>query len=98
MRVIRLAGAVADPDHVAGGVVPIPGRGIDARHRLLVREQQRLVARVEIRDPHFGMRLGIDAAGAHEVERLGDPSRELLVAMRLWAVFDEAEHPLMRVR
>ena len=36
MGMVGLARAVADPDQVAGGVVPIAARGIDARHRLLV--------------------------------------------------------------
>ena len=48
MGMIGLARAVADPQHVAGGGVPVAGRRIDARHRLLVAEQQRLVAGVEI--------------------------------------------------
>ena len=48
MRVVGLAGAVADPDHVARGGVPVARGRIDARQRLLVAEQQRLVAGVEI--------------------------------------------------
>ena len=48
MRAVGLARAVADPDHVRGGVVPVAAGGIDARHRLLVAEQQRFVAGVEI--------------------------------------------------
>jgi hypothetical protein len=48
MGVVRLAGAVADPQHVAGGGVPVAAGGIDAGQRLLVAEQQRLVAGVEI--------------------------------------------------
>ncbi len=53
---------------------------------------------VELGRAHFRMRLGVDATGAHEVERLGDAPGEFLVAVRLRAVLDEAEHPLMRVR
>ena len=77
MGMVELARAVADPDHVAGGGVPVARGGIDAGHRLLVAEQQRLVAGVEIGRAHLGMRLGIDADGAHEVERLGDALGEL---------------------
>ena len=40
--------------------------------RLLVAEQQRLVAGVEIGRAQLGMALEVEAAGAHEVERLGD--------------------------
>ena len=49
MGVVGLARAVADPDHVAGGRVPVAGGRIEAGHRLLVAEQQRLVAGVETR-------------------------------------------------
>ena len=80
MGVVELAGAVADPDHVAGGGVPVAGGGIDAGHGLLVAEQQRLVAGVEVGGAQFGMGLEVDAAGAHEVERLGDAVGQLLVA------------------
>src|SRR3981081_4686611 len=48
MAVIELAGAVADPDHMTRGRVPVAGRGIDPREGLLVAEQQRLVAGVDI--------------------------------------------------
>ena len=43
------------------------------------------------------MRLGVEADGAHEAERLGDPVGELLVALGLGAVLDEAQHPAMDV-
>jgi hypothetical protein len=39
MRVVRLARAVANPDQVARGVVPVAARRIDARHGLLVAKQ-----------------------------------------------------------
>src|SRR5580704_7342563 len=48
MAVIELAGAVADPDHVARGRVGRAAGGIDPGEGLLVAEQQRLVADVEI--------------------------------------------------
>ena len=95
MAVIELAGAVADPDHVAGGRVPVAGGGIDAGQRLLVAEQQRLVAGVEIGRAQLGMALEIEAAGAHEIERLGNAVGQLLVAARLRRILQEAEHPLM---
>ena len=75
MRVIGLPGAVADPEHVAGGAIPVAGRGIDACERLLVAQEQRLMAGEEIGGAHLGMHFGIDAAGAHEVERLGEMGR-----------------------
>src|SRR6476660_9668000 len=48
VAVIELAGAVADPDHMARCRVPVASRRIDAGESLLVAEQQRLVAGVEI--------------------------------------------------
>ncbi len=48
MTVIELTCAIADPDHVTrGGVVAAAG-GIDAREGLLIAEQQRFMAGVEI--------------------------------------------------
>ena len=52
---------------------------------------------VEVGRAQFRMRLGVKADGAHEAERLGDPVGELLVALGLGAVLDEAEHPAMDV-
>ncbi len=43
------------------------------------------------------MRLGVKADRAHEAERLADAVRDALVALRLRAVLDEAEHPAVRV-
>ena len=48
MRAIELAGAVADPQHMRRGVVPVAAGGIDPRHRLFIGQQQRFVAGIEI--------------------------------------------------
>ena len=98
MGVIKLPGAVADPEHMAAGAVPVAGGGIDARKRLLVAKQQRLVAGEEIGGAHLRMNFRIDAAGAHEIQRLGEVIGELLIAFRLRTVVDERQHPLVRVR
>ena len=92
-----LARAVADPDHMAGGRIIIAGGRIDPRQRLLVAEQQRLVRGVEIGLAQFRMRFGIEADGAHEGERFGDPVGEFLVALDLRRILDEAEHPAVRI-
>ena len=44
MGAVELAGALADPDHVRRGRPPVLGRLVPAGQRLLVIEQQRLVA------------------------------------------------------
>ena len=80
MAVVKLAGAIADPDHVARGRVPVAGSGIDARKGLLVAEQQRLVAGVEIGCAQFRMAFQVETAGAHEIERVRDAVRQFLVA------------------
>ncbi len=41
--VVGLARAVADPEHMAGGRIPVAGGGIDARQRFLIAKQQRLM-------------------------------------------------------
>ena len=83
MGVVGLAGAVADPHHVAGAAIPVAGGRIDPGERLLEAEQERLVAGEEIGDAEFRMQLRIDAAGAHEAERLGDLVGEVLVTLGL---------------
>ncbi len=80
---------------MGGGVVPFARGAIDARHRLLIAEQQRLMARVEIRRVELGLRLAVDTTGAHEVERLGDAVGEFLVTGTFRAVGNEAEIPAM---
>ena len=55
------------------------------------------MAGIDVGRPHLRVRFRVDAAGAHEVERLGDAGRQLLVAVSLRAVLDEAEHPAVRV-
>src|SRR5450631_699923 len=48
MAVVELAGTVADPDHMARGRIVTAAGGIDPGEGLLVAEQQRLVAGIEI--------------------------------------------------
>ena len=65
--------------------------------RLFVAEQQRFVRGVEVGRPQFRMRFGVEADRAHEAERLADAVGDALVALRLRAVLDEAEHPAVGV-
>ena len=48
MGAVELAGALADPDEVAGDVVRQLGAAVDPGHRVLVLQDQRLVAGVEV--------------------------------------------------
>ena len=95
MGTVGLAGAVADPDHVTGSCVPVAGGGIDPGQGLLIAKQQRLVAGEEIGRAQVGIGVGIDAAGAHEVERLGDPVGQFLIALARRRVVQEIQRPLM---
>jgi hypothetical protein len=72
-------------------------RRILARHGLLVAEQQRLVAGVELGALELGMALEIEPAGLHEAEGLGDAIGQLLVVVRLRRILDEAERPLPHI-
>src|SRR6516225_7361813 len=95
MGVIGLPRAVADPQHVRRGAAEgARARGILPRHRLLVAQQERLMAGVEIGALELGMALEIEPAGLHEVERLRYAVGELLVMVRLRRVLDKAERPL----
>ena len=81
MGMVGLAGAVADPQHVARGCIPVAGGRIDAGHGLLKAQQQRLMAGEELGLAQLRRGIGIDAAGAHEAQGLGDAVGQCLVAL-----------------
>ena len=97
MSVVELARAIADPDHVAGGGVPIAGGRIDAGEGLLEAEQQRLVAGVEIGGAERGVDGEGQSAGAHEIERAGNAVGQIGIGLRLRRAADRLQHPLMHV-
>ena len=74
---VELAGALADPDEVAGDVVRQLGAAVDAGHRVLVLEDQRLVAGVEVDPVEL---VGVGADRLHEGQRAVDLGGHLLVA------------------
>src|SRR5512145_247888 len=86
MRLIEIAGAIANPEEMARGRVPISRRRIHAGHRLLVAEHERLVTGVNGRGAKLGRPLRREPAGAHETQALGDTLGKLLVAMSGWAI------------
>ena len=55
------------------------GGGIDPCEGLLVAEQQRFVAGVEIGGAQFGMAFEIQPAGAHEIQRVRNTIGQFLV-------------------
>ena len=95
MRPVELPGAVADPDQVGTRVVPAARRAIDPGQRLLVAQEQGLVAGEERGAGDLGRAEVGDPAGAHEVQRLGDPARHVAVALALRAAVEEAHGPLV---
>ena len=74
---VELAGALPDPDEVAGDVVRQLGAAVDAGHRVLVLEDQRLVAGVEVDAVEL---VGVGPDRLHEVQRAVDLGGHLLVA------------------
>ena len=90
---------VRSPIHsiCARGVVPVAAGGIDARHRLLVGQQQRFVAGVEIGGAQLRHRIRGDAAGRHEVQRFGNALRQTFILFAGRRVRDEAQHPAMDI-
>ena len=66
---VELAGALADPEQVGRAVVPVAGERVPAGERLLVAEDQRLVAGVEVDLVQGGSASSVDAAGLHEAQR-----------------------------
>ena len=85
MGAVELAGALADPEHVRRAVVPVAGEGVLPGERLLVAEDERLVAGGEVDGVQLGWRLGVDAAGRHEPQGPLDAVGHLLVAAALGA-------------
>ncbi len=64
MGAVELARAVADPEEMRRTAIGVAGRGVDAGQRLLIGQQQRLMARIEFRLPDLGGGLRRHAAGA----------------------------------
>ena len=55
MRAVELARAVADPDEMRRASVGVARGAVHPRERLLIRQQQRLVAGIEIGLAHCGV-------------------------------------------
>ena len=90
MGVVELAGALTDPDEVAGHVVRQLGAAVDAGHRVLVLQHQRLVAGVEVDAVEL---VGVGADRLHEVQRAVDLGGHLLVLAADLGAEDEVGVP-----
>ena len=86
---VRRARALPHPQHVRGAVVPAPGERVAPRQRLLVVEQEALVARPHVHLVQPPLALEVDAAGRHERERALDLGGDALVPAALRRAGDE---------
>ena len=94
MCAVGLAGAVADPDHVARPGHVLAGQAVDPAQRFFVFQQESFVARVEIHPAqHFGIVRG-DASGIHEIQGIRDAVGNLAVAFGL-VMLGKAKRPGM---
>ena len=110
MGAVELAGALADPEHVGRAVVPVAGDRVLPGQRLLVAEDQRLVAGVEVDRVQLRLGLGGDAAGLHEAQgpvdlvgqlaRSGGPRRLAATNswFQAWTRDRSAKPPLVKAR
>ena len=95
MGAVELAGALADPEHVGRAVVPVARQRVLPGQRLLVAEEQRLVARVDVDLVELRRcDSSVDPAGPHEAQGPLDLVGERLVALPSGA----AGHELLRPR
>ena len=92
---VDLAGPLADPQHVRRAVVPVPGQGVLAGERLLVAEDERLVAGVEVDLVQARLAGRVDAARGHEPQRPVDVVGHPVVAPALGARRHELLVPLV---
>ena len=92
---VELARPLADPQHVGRAVVPVARERVLAGEVLLVTEDERLVARVDVDLVELEGAFEVDTAGPHEAQRPLDLAGELLVALALTARGDELLHPLV---
>ncbi len=98
MRAVELARPLADPEEVRRARVPVARRRVTADERLLVVEQERLVARPDVDLVDRPLVAEIDADRLHEAERAADLVRDHLVAPSLERARDELLVPRVHLR
>ena len=93
---VELAGALADPQHVRRAVVPVAGERVLPGERLLVAEDQRLVAGVEVDLVQAGLGCSVSMPQArHEPQGPVDVVGHAVVAPALGARRHELLVPLV---
>ena len=98
MCAVHLSGALTDPEHVGRAVVPVAGQGVLTGERLLVVEEERLVAGVEVDLAEVGQGVAVDAACGHELHGPVDLVGQGLVALAGGAGRHELAVPLVDAR
>ena len=78
---VELTGAVADPEHVGRAVVGLAGERVRSGQRLLVLEQEALVARPDVDLVQRALATEVDPDRLHEAQRSLDLAGERLVAL-----------------
>ena len=91
---IKVTGALTDPEHVGGAVVPLAGGGVLAGQGLLVGEEEALMGGEKVGLGEVGIGR-IDADGLHETERLIDLVGKLAVTGTLLGILHEIQVPGM---
>ena len=91
---IEVTGALTDPEHVGGAVVPLAGGGVLAGQGLLVGEEEALVGGEEVGLGEVGVGR-IDANCLHETERLIDLVGKLAETGTLLGILDKVQVPGM---
>jgi len=90
VRTVQLPGAVANPQKVPGGVIRLTGPRVDPGQGMLVLQDQRLMAGVEVHGPEYVV---VNAAGHHEGESAIDLVRQVLILHASRGVLDEVGVP-----
>ncbi len=98
VRAVHLARALPDPEEVRGAGVPVAGRRVAPDERLLVVEEERLVARPDVDLVDRALVAEVDPDRLHEAKRAADLVRDHLVAAPLERARDELLVPGVHLR
>ena len=99
MRTIRLACAIANPQHMRRCVVPslLVCDGITARHGLFKPEKKRLMASVKLSFGKRAHRCRCHPTSLHKIQAFFDPFSKRFKTLCLRRVFQKISHPAMHL-